>query len=100
MNQHYHQVNSIRKLEREHQKLFLENKKIADSFHRDFLSKVSEKNELRNQLKDFKQKVRKEMREKLKTDVEESTQKAYAKYEKGENLSMDEFRLLVEKGLI
>ncbi len=100
MNQHYHQVNALRRLEREHQKLFLENKKIADNFHREFLSKVSEKNELRNQLKDFKQKVRKQMRDKLKTDVEESTQKAYEKYEKGENLSMEEFRLLVEKGLI
>ena len=100
MNQHYHQVNSLRKLEREHQKLFLENKKIADSFHRDFLTKVSEKNELRNQLKEFKQKIRKEMQEKLKTDIEENTQKAYEKYEKGENLSIEEFRLLVEKGLI
>ncbi|MFW9852122.1 MAG: coiled-coil protein [Candidatus Thorarchaeota archaeon] len=100
MNQYYHQVNSLRKLEKEHQNLFIKNKKIADNFHRNFLSKVSEKNELRNQLKDFKQKVRKEMREKLKTDVEESTKKAYEKYEKGENLSMEEFRLLVEKGLI
>jgi uncharacterized coiled-coil DUF342 family protein len=100
MNQHYHQVNTLRKQEREHQKLFLKNKKIADGFHRDFLSKVSEKNELRNQLKDFKQKIRKEMRDKLKTDIEESTQKAYEKYEKGDNLSMEEFRLLVEKGLI
>jgi len=100
MNQYYQQVNSLRKLEKEHQNLFLKNKKIADKFHRDFLSKVSEKNELRNQLKDFKQKIRKEMHEKLKTDVEESTKKAYEKYEKGENLSMEEFRILVEKGLI
>jgi len=100
MNQFYHQVNSLRKLEREYQKLFLENKKIADNFHRDFLSKVSEKNELRDQLRDYKQKVRKQMQEKLKTDVKESTQKAYEKYENGETLSMEEFRLLVEKGLI
>ena len=100
MNQHYHQVNTLRRLEKEHQKNFLENKRIADNFHRDFLSKVSEKNELRNLLKDFKQKIRKQMRDKIKTDIEESTQKAYEKYEKGDNLSMEEFRLLVEKGLI
>jgi uncharacterized coiled-coil DUF342 family protein len=32
--------------------------------------------------------------------LEENTKKAFEKYEKGENLSLDEFRLLVEKGMI
>ena len=90
----------MRKQANEYHKQFLENKKKADTHHKDFLSKVSEKNEARTKLKEFQQKVRKEMQEKIKVNLEENTKKAFEKYEKGDNLSLEEFRLLVEKGMI
>ena len=45
----------------DHHKKFLDHKKQADNFHRDFLSKVAEKNELRTKFKQAQQKVRKQM---------------------------------------
>ena len=100
MNQNFQEVNALRKSANNHHKKFLDHKKQADNFHRDFLSKVSEKNELRTKFKQAQQKVRKQMEKKLRDNLEENTKKAFEKYEKGENLSMEEFRLLVEKGLI
>ncbi len=44
--------------------------------------------------------MKKQMEERLRINLEENTKKAFEKYENGENLSLDEFRLLVEKGLI
>jgi uncharacterized coiled-coil DUF342 family protein len=100
MNQNFYKVNSLRKQANDFHKQFLESKKKADSFHRDFLAKVSEKNELRDKLKEYKQRIRKQIQETKQANLEESTKKAYEKYEKGENLTLDEFRLLVEKGMI
>jgi len=100
MNQNFQDVNALRKSANNHHKKFLDHKKQADNYHRDFLSKVTEKNELRSKFKEAQQKVRKQMEKKLRDNLEESTKKAFEKYDKGENLSMEEFRLLVEKGLI
>ena len=100
MNQTLHKVHSLRKNANDHHKKFINHKKAADNFHRDFLSKVSEKNELRSKFKEVQQKMKKQMEEKLRINLEENTKKAFEKYENGENLSLDEFRLLVEKGLI
>ena len=100
MNQNFHEVNALRKSANNHHKKFLDHKKQADNYHRDFLAKVTEKNELRSKFKETQQKMRKQMEKRLRDNLEESTKKAFKKYEKGENLSMEEFRLLVEKGLI
>jgi len=100
MNQHFHQVNLLRKQANEYHKQFLANKKSADQYHKEFLSTVTEKNELRGKLKDYQQKVRKEMQEKVRLNLEENTKKAFEKYQNGENLTLEEFRLLVEKGMI
>ena len=100
MNQNFQEVNALRKSANNHHKKFLDNKKQADNYHRDFLAKVTEKNELRNKFKETQQKMRKQMEKRLRDNLEESTKKAFEKYKNGENLSMEEFRLLVEKGLI
>ncbi|MCG3221907.1 MAG: hypothetical protein H7641_11060 [Candidatus Heimdallarchaeota archaeon] len=100
MNQSYHQINGLRKQANDLHKNFLNFKKQSDTFHRDFLSKVAEKSELKGELREVKQKVRAEIRERKQANLKENTKKAYEKYEKGENLSLDEFRLLVEKGMI
>ena len=100
MNQNFQDVNALRKNANSHHKKFLDHKKQADSYHRDFLAKVNEKNELRGKFKETQQKMRKQIEKKLRDNLEESTKKAFEKYKNGENLSMEEFRLLVEKGLI
>ncbi len=100
MNQNYHQINGLRKQANDHHKNFLNFKKQSDTFHRDFLSKVAEKSELKGELRESKQKIRAEIQERKQANLEENTKKAYEKYEKGKNLSLDEFRLLVEKGMI
>ena len=100
MNQFFQQVNVLRKKANDFHKEFLDSKKIADTHHKEFLSTVSEKNELRKEFKEKQRDVRKKMQDKIRSNLEENTEKAFQKYEKGENLSMDEFRLLVEKGMI
>ena len=100
MNQYFQQVNVMRKNANDHHKDFLDNKKIADVHHKEFLNLVSEKNELRKELKEIQKSIRKEMQDKIRSNLEESVEKAFEKYEKGDNLTMEEFRLLVEKGMI
>ena len=78
----------------------MKNKKKADNYHKDFLSKVTEKNELKKQLKEAQNDHRKKIRERIKSNIQKSVDKAFKKYENGENLSLDEFRLLVENGMI
>ena len=100
MNQQFQQVNALRKKANDYHKDFLKNKKKADNYHKDFLSKVTEKNELKKQLKEAQNEHRKKIRERIKSNIQESVDKAFEKYENGENLSLDEFRLLVENGMI
>lgn len=100
MNQQFQQVNALRKKANDYHKDFLKNKKKADNYHKDFLSKVTEKNELKKQLKEAQNDHRRKIRERIKSNIQESVDKAFKKYENGENLSLDEFRLLVENGMI
>ncbi|MHA1218908.1 MAG: coiled-coil protein [Candidatus Heimdallarchaeaceae archaeon] len=118
MNQQFQQVNALRKKANDYHKDFLKNKKKADNYHKDFLkdflknkkkadnyhkdflSKVTEKNELKKQLKEAQNDHRKKIRERIKSNIQESVDKAFKKYENGENLSLEEFRLLVENGII
>lgn len=100
MNQQFQQVNALRKKANDYHKDFLKNKKKADNYHKDFLSKVTEKNELKKQLKEAQNDHRKKIRERIKSNIQESVDKAFKKYENGKNLSLEEFRLLVENGLI
>ncbi len=100
MNQFFQQVNVLRKRANDFHKEFLDNKRSADGHHKEFLSKVSDKSELRKELKEIQKKVRKNMQDKIRNNLEENAKKAYEKYERGDNLSMEEFRLLVEKGMI
>ncbi len=100
MNQHFHEVNNLRKTANDFHKNFITNKKAADGYHKDFLSKVTKKNELRKQLKSAQQEHRKKIKERIKSSIEKNVKKAYDKYQAGDNLSLDEFRLLVENGMI
>ncbi len=100
MNQHFQKVNSLRKIATEYHKEFISNKKTADSYHKEYLAKVTEKNELRKQLKNAQQEHRRKIKERIKSNIEENVNKAFEKYEAGENLSLEEFRLLVENGMI
>ncbi len=100
MNQHFHQINALRKKATEYHKEFLSNKKKADNFHKEFLAKVTEKNELKKLLKKAQNEHRQKIKDRIKSSIEESVNQAFKKYEDGENLSLDEFRLLVENGLI
>ena len=100
MNQHFQKVNTLRKQANDYHKEFITNKKTADGFHKDFLSKVTEKNDLKKQLKEAQQAHRQKIKERIKSSIEENVKKAFEKYEAGENLTLEEFRLLVENGMI
>ncbi len=99
-SQSFQQVNKLRKDANDWHNKFLVTKKKADHFHRDFLSKVRLRHELRQQMKNIQKQIRKERRDQIQSNLEVNVQKAFSKYEAGENLSLSEFRLLVEKGLL
>jgi len=99
-SQSFQQVNKHRKDANDWHSKFLVTKKKADHFHRDFLSKVRLRHELRQKMKNIQKQIRKERKDQIQSSLEVNVQKAFSKYEAGENLSLSEFRLLVEKGLL
>ncbi|MCK4848171.1 MAG: hypothetical protein KAT16_04030 [Candidatus Heimdallarchaeota archaeon] len=79
---------------------FLEAKKQANLIHNEYLTHIREINKTRQSINKNKQKFRKkqdeERREKLKVKADD----AKKKFDEGRKLSFEEFRTLIDKGLI
>jgi len=100
MNQNYAKVNESRKLANKYHKSFLSYKKEGDEIHKELLSIYSDRNKIKEKLSKLKKSFRERHKQALRQNLEKNVQEAFAKYEKGSNLTLDEFRLLVDRGLI
>lgn len=79
---------------------FLEAKKQANSIHNEYLNYLREINRIRQDINKSKQKVRAKQDAHRKEKLEEKTEDAKKKFEEGRKLSFEEFRTLIDKGLI
>ncbi len=100
MNESYAKVNEARKKANSYHKEFIQHKKQGDSYHRELLSLYPEKNRIKEKLGKIKRVMREKQRQETMRNLEENVKEALNKYKNGVNLSLDEFRLLVERGLI
>jgi uncharacterized coiled-coil DUF342 family protein len=79
---------------------FLEAKEQANSIHNEYLSYIREINRIRHDISKNKQKHRALQDAQRREKIEEKTEGAKKKFEEGRKLSFEEFRALIDKGLI
>lgn len=79
---------------------FIDAKKQANSVHNEYLNYLREINRIRQDINKSKQKVRAKQDAHRKEKLEEKTEDARKKFEEGRKLSFEEFRTLIDKGLI
>ena len=79
---------------------FLEAKKQANLIHNEFLTHIREINKTRQSINKNKQKFRKKQDEERREKLKVKTEDAKKKFDQGRKLSFEEFRTLIDKGLI
>ncbi|UCG89785.1 MAG: hypothetical protein JSU57_04805 [Candidatus Heimdallarchaeota archaeon] len=79
---------------------FLEAKEQANSIHNEYLSYIREISRIRQDINKNKQKYRAKQDAQRREKIEEKTEDAKKKFEEGRKLSFEEFRTLIDKGLI
>ncbi|NHJ02237.1 MAG: hypothetical protein EAX86_08875 [Candidatus Heimdallarchaeota archaeon] len=79
---------------------FLDAKEQANSIHNEYLTYIREINRIRHDITKNKQKVREAQDAQRREILEEKTEDAKKKFEEGRKLSFEEFRTLIDKGLI
>lgn len=93
-------ANEIRKAADEKHAAFLESKELADAMHQKFIEKLKQVKACREQLSGVKGNIRRNRSEETRRKLDKSAESAYDKWKAGEKLTMDEFKLLVQKGLL
>jgi uncharacterized coiled-coil DUF342 family protein len=93
-------ANEIRKAADEKHAAFLESKEQADAMHQKFIEKLKQVKACREQLSGVKGNLRRNRSEATKRKLDKTAESAYDKWKAGEKLTMDEFKLLVQKGLL
>jgi len=93
-------VDSKKKEADEKHKQFLVKKDDADEVHEKLQTIRKNSRQLRGKIHESKKKRKFERDKMVKDLVEEKTKVAYAKFKEGGRLTMEEFTLLVEKGLL
>ncbi|MHA2054854.1 MAG: coiled-coil protein [Candidatus Hodarchaeales archaeon] len=79
---------------------FLEAKEQANLIHNEYLTQVREINKTRQNISKSKQVVRKKQDAERREKIKEQTEDAKKKFDEGRKLSFEEFRTLIDKGLI
>jgi uncharacterized coiled-coil DUF342 family protein len=79
---------------------FIEKKTSADTVHGEIQSIRGDTKSLRDKVHDSRRQRQHEKEQVVKELREEKTKLAYGKFKEGERLTMEEFTLLVEKGLL
>jgi uncharacterized coiled-coil DUF342 family protein len=79
---------------------FLEAKKQANLIHNEYLTHIREINKTRQSINKNKQKFRKKQDEERREKLKVKTEDAKKKFDQGRKLSFEEFRTLIDKGLI
>jgi len=93
-------ANVIRKAADEKHAAFLESKEQADAMHQKFIEKLKQVKACREQLSGVKGNIRRNRTAETKRLLDKTAESAYDKWKAGEKLTMDEFKLLVQKGLL
>lgn len=100
MIQAFKNADILRKQADELHAQFLNTKDQANAIHNEYLGYIREINRIRQDLNKTKQQSR-ARREKIEREkIEEKTEDAKRKFEEGRKLSFEEFRTLINKGLI
>jgi len=79
---------------------FLDAKKQANLIHNEYLTHIREINKTRQSISKNKQKYRKKQDEERREKLKVKTEDAKKKFDQGRKLSFEEFRTLIDKGLI
>ena len=100
MIQAFKNADFLRKQADESHAQFLNAKEQANSIHNEYLSYIREINRIRQNINKNKQKHRAQQDAQRREKIEEKTEDARKKFEEGRKLSFEEFRTLIDKGLI
>lgn len=100
MTKLFTEIDEIRKEADQYHKDFIETKKFADETHKKFIEIIKEKEKHQKDLQNLKQRARVEHFKEVKETIENRAAKALQKYKEGKKLSLEEFSMLVERGLV
>lgn len=100
MIQAFKNADILRKQADELHAQFLEAKEHANAIHNEYLSYIREINRIRLDVNKNKQKSKAEQDAQRREKMKEKTEDAKKKFEEGRKLSFEEFRTLIDKGLI
>ncbi|MHA1212971.1 MAG: coiled-coil protein [Candidatus Heimdallarchaeota archaeon] len=100
MTKLFAEIDEIRKEADQCHKDFIETKKIADETHKKFIEIIKGKEKHQKSLHSIKQKARVDHFREVKETIEARAAKALEKYKNGKKLSLEEFSMLVERGLV
>jgi len=79
---------------------YVDSRQKADAAHQKLLGIITRMREVERQIQQYDETIRRDQLRRLLEAREETTKKANTKLKKGEKLSFDEFKLLVEKGMV
>ncbi|MBN1329507.1 MAG: hypothetical protein JXA54_08550 [Candidatus Heimdallarchaeota archaeon] len=100
MTKLFAEIDEIRKEADQCHKDFIETKKLADESHKKFIEIIKEKEKHQKSLQNIKQKARVDHFKEVKETIEAKAAAALEKYKEGKKLSLEEFSMLVERGLV
>lgn len=100
MIQAFKNADILRKQADELHAQFLTAKKQANLIHNEYLIHIREINKTRQDITKNKQQIRQEHDKVREEKIKEQTEDAKKKFDEGRKLSFDEFRTLIDKGLI
>ena len=96
----YAEVDNLRKQADEVHRRYLETRREADETHKRYIEARQEDGKLRKELGEAKIRQRVEKLQALEERLEQKTSTALEKFKRGERLTMEEFSLLMKRGLL
>jgi len=96
----YAEVDALRKKADESHRQYLETRREADETHRRYIESKQKNNRLRKELGEIRIRRRVEKIQELEERLEEKAAAALEKHKRGERLTMEEFSLLMKRGLL
>lgn len=96
----YAEVDTLRKRADEAHRQYLETRREADETHRRYIEARQENSRLRKELGEIRVRQRVEKIQAIEERLEEKATVALEKHKRGERLTMEEFSLLMKRGLL
>ena len=96
----YAEVDALRKKADESHRQYLETRREADETHRRYIESKQKNNRLRKELGEIRIRRRVEKIQELEERLEEKAAAALEKHKRGDRLTMEEFTLLMKRGLL